>query len=1793
MDSILHGIRVFPLLIWKEFKVYRRRPVASALEFIIPCLAVWILIWARSKTTDFVFTRCQRPLEEDQKSCEWDPFYPSSYPDSMKHCKEDGWVVAYAPQSVSTFVENALYNLGGGSANGFDEEKQVLYSLKYKDASQGCRVGIIFNNMDTSSDVSYKIRMEATPGGYSTDSKNDQPPTGWASFLPTWTWMTDISFPFLEFQGPRSDIELFAPSHANVYGNAPNYYKAGFLAWQNAINHEILANTGADTTEYDNVQLNRMPYPEYKMDYFLFALQFGYPLLLMLAFLFSALSITREIALEKERGMRVVLQMMGTTPLTQMGATFAKNFICLFLPIAVVTMETIFGKVLEYTDGGVLLVFLLLFAASSIAFCFLVSSLFHTASGAAAGAGIFWFLSYLPFFLVFNQYAESSGGKKTGLCVFSNTALALGAKIISIREGTGEGVNWGNVDTRLADDDSFTFATVLWMLVVDTLLYMTLAWYIENINPGQFGIPRSVTFPVDWFLTPLMDYIVPSRKNNKSNSEQIPLLSQGNSAKSVEGVQESAVLSVHEECPRGHRVGVALKGLTKTFDEKMVVGQTNFNFLEDQITVLLGHNGAGKTTILRMLTGMIPPTAGTASILGFDIRSETTQAQTSLGVCPQHDILFDSLTVYEHLQFFCHLKGVPRESVNNHVESMLESLELTDKAKCLAKTLSGGQMRKLSCGIALVGGSRVVVLDEPTSGMDPAARRATWKLLLDNKEDRTILLTTHFMEEADILGDRVSIVVSGHMECSGTSFFLKSKFGNGYKLTLVQNPDCQKAKVARFVKSLLPNAKFQSIFGSEILYNIPNAEGLGSFFKNLEQDKALLGVQSYGIAIESLEDVFVHVGERVALAHDGYSVEETMLEEPESGVNKIQRKLPPLPPSGEHPPSPEKRLYGTRCKDDSHLVLDDVQHSPPQKEHQPATGWPLRKVQLQSLIHKRWISMKRNRYHIGILLVPPFLFTLLALIIVKASYSDKDLPSRDAASLVTNYGDNNILMLDGDNQGEEFFSALQTQYSNYKQNFKWVPNVTASGSPTNASAYLLNQSSGNAHHTSVFNRRTLFCMEMSEETGGLVAWFNGQGYHTVSEALNLAASGMLGMYSGGSVSVENHPLPRTADEWTKANKLDETGFTISFAVMFGVAPLASSVVLFVVKESASKAKHVQYIAGINPFIYWTANFLIDFGTFMSSCFITFLLFPMFHVEEFMEEQWFALLLLGIAYGASVLPLMYMLSFLFKDSTTAFIRLTLLNVISGLGAQTAIYVMDVSDPDSAQKWRSIFMMLPNFNFAQGINDLYSNHQTRSIVAEPCKLLSIPHDKCCAELSSSISEFDLDYDIKCTDNIFQWAPPGVGKYFTVMLLEALVFFTALIFIEFALERKNLVLNWFKFYYKRIMKEIYKEKYVEEKFDYDVLDEDVRNEYKRVQEILADAKSNVLARRSTYQSILASDQLNLGKQQLVMDKIMKTYATGFLGLGQEKKAVRGLTLAVAEGECFGLLGTNGAGKTSTFRMLTGDLTVTKGDAYISGQSIMISMNSLRRNYGYCPQFDAVFDYLTGRETLHLYARLRGLSESEIYVTVNDILDSLSLTPHADKLARTYSGGNKRKLCNGVALVGNPVVLFLDEPTTGMDPVARRHVARVLTQARRKGQSVILTSHSMDECQALCQRLGVIVDGQLQCVGTPTHLRTRFGKSYFVTVRASNNLEQDNNITVEKMILGAFPAATTREQHVGVSHFAIPSDAVSLGDIFQQLEQFKAQGVLSEYTVAQTGLEQIFLDIAETSQRQTMQIP
>ncbi|CAG2105412.1 unnamed protein product, partial [Medioppia subpectinata] len=287
----------------------------------------------------------------------------------------------------------------------------------------------------------------------------------------------------------------------------------------------------------------------------------------------------------------------------------------------------------------------------------------------------------------------------------------------------------------------------------------------------------------------------------------------------------------------------------------------------------------------------------------------------------------------------------------------------------------------------------------------------------------------------------------------------------------------------------------------------------------------------------------------------------------------------------------------------------------------------------------------------------------------------------------------------------------------------------------------------------------------------------------------------------------------------------------------------------------------------------------------------------------------------------------------------------------------------------------------------------------------------------------------------------------------------------------------------------------------------------------------------------------------------------------------------------ECFGLLGVNGAGKTTTFRMLTGDESLTGGQAWIGRLSLRQDLQHFQREVGYCPQFDALLNKMTGIETLFMFCRLRGMTEDMIPAYVKDLTAMVDLTPHSNKCTETYSGGNRRKLSLAIALCAAPAVIFLDEPTSGVDPSARRKIWSTLASLQRiYGSAFVLTSHSMEECEALCARVAIMVNGQLQCLGSVQHLRHKFGQGFTILAKLRRDMTEDPSYmaSIEQFVRQEMPSAVLKDVHQCLLHYHITDPQMLWSKMFALMEDMKHRFSLEDYTISDTTLEQIFLSFA-----------
>ncbi len=225
---------------------------------------------------------------------------------------------------------------------------------------------------------------------------------------------------------------------------------------------------------------------------------------------------------------------------------------------------------------------------------------------------------------------------------------------------------------------------------------------------------------------------------------------------------------------------------------------------------------------------------------------------------------------------------------------------------------------------------------------------------------------------------------------------------------------------------------------------------------------------------------------------------------------------------------------------------------------------------------------------------------------------------------------------------------------------------------------------------------------------------------------------------------------------------------------------------------------------------------------------------------------------------------------------------------------------------------------------------------------------------------------------------------------------------------------------------------------------------------------------------------------KPEIIIENLTKEF--------EDVKAVDALSLAVSKGELFGLLGPNGAGKTTIINVLCGLLKPTSGSVTVGGYNVLKEPKRVKTLIGVCPQDTAVFPYLTGRENMEFFANLHVLPKEDLKKNILTLLEKMGLQEDADRRVGKYSGGMRRRVNLAMALVHNPEIAFLDEPTVAMDPQSRRAVWDFIKELKEKGKTIILTTHYMEEAEELCDRVGIIDYGRLIALGSPAQLREKY---------------------------------------------------------------------------------------------------
>ncbi|XP_031362237.2 ATP-binding cassette sub-family A member 10 [Lonchura striata] len=1438
---------------------------------------------------------------------------------------------------------------------------------------------------------------------------------------------------------------------------SPRYWYKGFLSLQSSIDAAIIEMVANHSVweEMESIAGVRM---KSRSILFSISLEYSYfMMVIMMCFFPFMYFLSRNVTREKKQ-LKELMKTMGLHDIafwlswSLLYSLYVLIFSCLLT--ALVLRERFYAS----SFPAVSLLFFL-YGLACIHLVFMLCSLLRTSKIVSCmGFFIIFIFGFLGLAVLIEDVPEPLKWFLGLMCSFAfNTAIA---KIFDL-EKYGIGFSFSN----LMGEAHFLFSTYI-LLVFDSVLYMLLALYFDKILPGKYGIPDPPLF----FLK--ASYWMRSRRRS---SRDEPRATENPEELLGDDVEPVPPKFLGKEAIRLHNIKKAYK---KKDEKTEALRGLSLNVYEGQITALLGHSGAGKTTLLNVLSGLSFPSAGSATIYNYKLSEmgDREEIRSMIGICPQFNPQFEVLTVKENLKTFAEIKGIKSKEVEREVQNILELLDISNIQDTQAEKLSGGQKRKLSIGIAMLGNPQVLFLDEPTAGLDPLSRHRVWSVLREQRAGRVVLFSTQLMEEADILADRKAFISHGRLKCVGSSLFLKKKWGICYHLRIHVSESCDLENVTSLVKGYIPNATFSGHTQYELRYKLPleNVNKFPDLFSGLDSCSEQ-GIVNYGVSMTTLEDVFLRL----------------------EGEAMADQEGEPVP--GEEwgaAGSPEEARPGS-------LLLSDTGTSSLQ-------GLALWRQQVSATARVHFLKLRSSVKNLRsiLLLYVVFLLPLVLQVCMVAGWQSVSAWQLSPARYFLPLGRRSYLetttLLVYNHTGtdvDDFIHVLQSQ--DIAVEIAKEENIT----------------------------------EELEHNGAIVLFREGQSYRfTVLchlEAINcfpvlvnVISNGLLrSLNSTRHIQVWSHPFFSLVNPgyWD---------YIMSFYLIYMLLLLPGFPPHFAMgytQDCKVGARAQLRVSGLFPSAYWCGQALVD----IPLCWI--LLFSMLGLQFAMSNMISGnasvtlLLVTGmLGYGISLVLLIYVISFNSRKEwscdlwsfiliVVCFISLFISRIINNLGTLTSLYTLSLLVPVYPLMGFAIHLVFDSHNFMQDSESFGAASGSHILIAV-------------------------------------FAP----------YIHSVVFILLLRFLE--LKYGKAVLRQDPIFRISPRKESSQQhpKELEEE------DEDVRAE-----------------REAVRNAVVAPSQEE--KSAIIVSNLCKEYKikkAGSLFKKKKKTATKNLSFCVKKGEVLGLLGPNGAGKSTAIKMITGETTLTAGQVLMTRGDGGGSLEQAPAFLGYCPQENPLWLDLTPQQHLRVYAAVKGLQQEDAAAAVHRIVNALQLQDYLNKKVRKLPAGITRKLCVALSLLGNPSVLLLDEPSTGMDPNGQRCVWKTIQDALKSKESgALLSTQYMEEAEAVCDRVAILVSGQLRCIGSIQYLKNKFGKGYLLEIKVKDAESTD---ALHAEILKIFPGAARQERCPSLLVYKIPmKDALPLSQSFSKLEEAKRSCSLEEYSFSLNTLTQVFLELCREQEK------
>ncbi|XP_066056360.1 ATP-binding cassette sub-family A member 9-like isoform X2 [Chamaea fasciata] len=1432
--------------------------------------------------------------------------------------------------------------------------------------------------------------------------------------------------------------------------NSPMYWYKGFLSLQSSIDAAIIEMATNHSVWEEMGSIGGIQMAS-QSTIFSLSLEYSY-VMMVFVMCFSPFMyfLSKNVTREKKQ-LRVLMKTMGLQDIafwlswSLLYSFYVLIFSCLLT--ALVLWEPFYTSSFPAVS---LLIFL--YGLACIHLVFMLCSLLRTSKlVSSVGFLIVFIFAFLSLAVLIEDVPDPLKWFLGLMCPFAfNTGIA---KIFHL-----EKYKIGFSFSNLMEEGYFLFSTYI-LLVFDSVLYMLLALYFDKILPGKYGIPDPPLFCLK------ASYWMRSRRGS---SRDVPRATANPEELLGDDIEPVPPEFLGKEAIRLHNI----KKVYKKKDKKTeALRGLSLNIYEGQITALLGHSGAGKTTLLNVLSGLSFPSEGSATIYNYKLSDtgDREEIRGMIGICPQFNTQFEVLTVKENLKTFAEIKGIKSKEVEQEVQNILELLDISNIQDTQAEKLSGGQKRKLSIGIAMLGNPQVLLLDEPTAGLDPLSRHQVWSLLREQRAGRAILFSTQFMDEADILADRKAFISHGRLKCVGSSLFLKKKWGICYHLRIHVSESCDLENLTSLVKGYIPNATFSGHTQYELRYKLPleNVNKFPDLFSGLDSCPEQ-GIINYGVSMTTLEDVFLRL-------------------EGEATADQEDEHVPGEEWGGAAPGCPDEARPCSLLPSDTGKALEQ--------------GLALWRQQVCAMARVHFLKLKSSVKNLRsiLLLYVVFLLPLMLHLCVVAGLQSVSAWQLSPARYFLPLGRRSYMettpLLVYNHTGtsiDDFIHVLQSQ--DLTVEIAKEENIT----------------------------------EKLQQNGAIKVSREGQSYRFAvlchMEAVNcfpvlvnIISNALLRtLNSTRHIQVWSHPFfslfnPQFWNFFISINLIHMLllfpGFPPHFAMGY-------------TQDCKAGARAQLRISGLFPSAYWCGQALVD----IPLCWI--LLFSMFGLQFALSSKFFSnasaffLLVTGtLGYGISLVLLVYLISFNSRKGWSCDLWSFILIVVCFISFFISKIIDHLVYPSASLYILSL--LVPVYPLLAFVDDFVFN---------------------------SLQMFMQDIETFS-------AASGSHVLIAVFApyIHSVVFILLLRFLE--LKYGKAVLRQDPVFRISPRKESSQQppKELEEE------DEDVRAE-----------------REAVRNALVAPSQEE--KSVIIVSNLCKEYNTKQAGSFFKKKkktATKNLSFCVKKGEVLGLLGPNGAGKSTAIKMITGETTLTAGQVLMKRGDGGGSQDQAPAFLGYCPQENPLWLDLTPQQHLRVYAAVKGLRREDAAAAVHRIVNALQFQDYLHKKVRKLPAGITRKLCVALSLLGNPSVLLLDEPSTGMDPNGQRCVWKTIRDALKPKESgAILTTHYMEEAEAVCDRVAILVSGQLRCIGSIQYLKNKFGKGYLLEIKVKDPESAD---VLHAEVLKIFPGAARQERFPSLLVYKVPmKDALPLSQSFSKLEEAKRSCGLEEYSFSLNTLTQ-----------------